>query len=100
MRQQRSAQIQLALHGLMHPRFDVLRDDLAQDQLLGEILGADHDVVLATQQPGEKQNCGQAAENRLFDPTESSVREQARAERRESRRPGSAWCPPTQCRGK
>ena len=45
MRQQRSAQIQLALHRLMQPRFDVLRDDLAEDQLLGEVLGADHDVV-------------------------------------------------------
>ena len=45
MRQQRSAQIELALDGLMSSRFDVLRDDLAQDQLLGKILGADHDVV-------------------------------------------------------
>ncbi len=47
VRQQRSSQIQLALHRLMRARFDVLRDDLAQDQLLGEILGADHDVMCA-----------------------------------------------------
>jgi hypothetical protein len=31
----------------MQPRFDVLCDDLAQDQLLGEILGADHDTVVS-----------------------------------------------------
>ena len=45
MREQRSTQIQFALHRLMRPRFDVLRDDLAQDQLLGKVLGADDDVV-------------------------------------------------------
>jgi len=45
MREQRPAQIKLAFHGLMEPGFEMLRDDLAQDQLLGEILGADHDVV-------------------------------------------------------
>ncbi len=44
VRQQRSAEIELALHRLMQARLDMLRDDLAQDQLLGEILGADHDV--------------------------------------------------------
>jgi hypothetical protein len=55
VRQQRAAQIQLAFHGLMEPRLDVLRDDLAQDQLLGEILGADNDVV-ARRAGGEKQD--------------------------------------------
>ncbi len=29
----------------MRSRFDMLRDDLAQDELLGEILGADDDVL-------------------------------------------------------
>jgi hypothetical protein len=29
----------------MQPRFDVLGDDFAEDELLREILGADHDVV-------------------------------------------------------
>ena len=45
MGEERTTQIQLALHRLMQARFDVLRDDLAEDQLLGEILGPDHDVV-------------------------------------------------------
>jgi hypothetical protein len=29
----------------MEAGFDMLRDDLAQDELLGEVLGADHDVM-------------------------------------------------------
>jgi hypothetical protein len=45
MGQQRAAKVQLAFDRLVQARFNVLRDDLAQDQLLGKILGADHDVV-------------------------------------------------------
>jgi hypothetical protein len=55
MREERPAEIELALDRLMQARFEVLRDDLAQDQLLGEILGADNDVV-ARRAGGEKQD--------------------------------------------
>ena len=45
VREQRSAEIEFAFHRLVQARFDVLRDDLAEDELLGEVLGADHDVI-------------------------------------------------------
>ncbi len=73
MREQRAAQIQLALHRLMQARFNVLRDDLAQDQLLGEILGADHDVV-ARAAGGRGAGWELGHRDASFDPTESSVR--------------------------
>jgi hypothetical protein len=56
MRQQRSPEIELALHRLMRARLDVLRDDLAQYQLLGEIFRADDDVV-ASAAAGEQRGC-------------------------------------------
>src|SRR3984885_2968808 len=59
----------------MRARFYVLRDDLAQDQLLGEVLGAHHDVV-ARPAAGEQRGY-QERENRrsiqLNPPSERSA---------------------------
>jgi hypothetical protein len=46
MGEQRAAEIQFAIHWLMQAVLDVLGEDLAEDYLFSEILGADGDAVL------------------------------------------------------
>jgi hypothetical protein len=46
MSQQGSTEIQFTIHGLMQPILQVLRDNLAQDYLLCEILRTYRDMVL------------------------------------------------------
>jgi hypothetical protein len=41
MRQHRAAQVELAIHGAAKPMFQMLRDDLAEDDLFSEILRSD-----------------------------------------------------------
>ena len=43
MRQQGPAQVELTIHPTAKTMFQMLRDDLAEDDLLGEILRADRD---------------------------------------------------------
>ena len=82
----------------MRASFDVLRDDFAQDQLLGEVLGADHDVVARAAAGEQRRRLGNRESS--FDPTESSVRE-----KREQGR-GNGACQdlrgvrPMRCRGR
>src|SRR5215469_11099060 len=76
MRQQHPTQVQLAVNLNMQPVFDVLRDDLSEYYLLGEILGPDND---ARPLPGAAccEQRAQAAEKRFsiqpIPPSDSSA---------------------------
>jgi hypothetical protein len=42
-----SGKVKTPVDRQMRPRFEVLREQFSQDRLLGEVLGPDHDTVLA-----------------------------------------------------
>src|SRR5581483_10166289 len=58
VREQSSAEIELALDRLVQLVFDMLRDDFAEDQLLGEVLRADHNVIAPPAAGGEQEDAG------------------------------------------
>ena len=100
MRQQRAAQVQLPLHFLLQPMFQMLRDDLAEDHLLGEVLRSDADARIAH---GPKQRRDSATSSVraaiiFVRPIPIPSLPQARSTRPVPLRPESAPCPPTRRR--
>ena len=75
MRQHRPAQVEFAIHGAAKTMFQMLRDDLAEDDLLGEILRADRDRMFlrAADDACCPQSDDHTGDNLLFDPFESSI---------------------------
>src|SRR5256712_7095848 len=65
VREQRAAQVQLAVHPLRQPKAHVLGHDLTQDHLLREVLGAHGEQALpaATEDPVSSRDGDQAGDN-------------------------------------
>jgi hypothetical protein len=55
LRDQRAAEIDAPLDCEVRPRFEVLREDFREDHLLGEVLGANDDAVLAPPGAGDEE---------------------------------------------
>jgi hypothetical protein len=65
-----AAKIKAAFDGKMSSVFDLLRDQLAEDDLFGEILAADYDAVAMG--AGRKKEKGRSDETNRFDAVKKS----------------------------